>query len=227
MEKADATTTDIKITPISHASFVMHMGGQVIYNDPVGGEKAYSGQDKPTMILLSDIHQDHFDIPTLKSLSTKDVTMVVPQAVADELPPDVVSNLIIMKNGESQIEKGIEIEAIPMYNIPESSSAFHTKGRGNGYVLSNSGKRVYIAGDTGPIPEMLRLKNIDIAFIPMNLPYTMSVEDAASAVAEFKPKVVHPYHYKGLNGFSDINNFKKLVESKDPSIKVDLLNFYP
>jgi L-ascorbate metabolism protein UlaG (beta-lactamase superfamily) len=114
-----------------------------------------------------------------------------------------------------------------MYNIPESDKTFHTKGRGNGYVITADGKGVYIAGDTSATPEMKALQNIDVAFIPMNLPYTMNVEEAADATVAFKPKVVHPYHYRGQDGFSDINKYKELVNAKDPSINVELLNFYP
>jgi L-ascorbate metabolism protein UlaG (beta-lactamase superfamily) len=114
-----------------------------------------------------------------------------------------------------------------MYNMPETESNPHTKGRGNGYVLEAGGKRVYVAGDTGDTPEMRGLKEIDIAFVPMNLPYTMSIESAADAVIEFKPKMVHPYHYRGPNGLSDIQKFKELVNTGDSSIKVELLNFYP
>ena len=131
-----------------------------------------------------------------------------------------------MKNGEKGTQNGISIEAIPMYNIPESQNAMHTKGRGNGYVLEAGGKRIYIAGDTDATPEMKALTNIDVAFVPMNPPYTMNVEEAADGVVAFKPKVVIPYHYRTPNGLSDTNKFKELVEAKDPNIKVELLNFY-
>lgn len=114
-----------------------------------------------------------------------------------------------------------------MYNVPESPSSFHSKGRGNGYVISSEGKRVYISGDTSATPEMKALQNIDVAFVTMNLPYTMDIEEAADAVLAFKPKVVHPYHYRGQNGLSDIKKFKQVVEEKDPNIQVELLNFYP
>ncbi|GIW61738.1 MAG: metal-dependent hydrolase [Patescibacteria group bacterium] len=227
MDTQNLTEDTIKITPISHATMVLNMAGQVIYVDPVGGEQSFAVQEAPDLILITDIHFDHFDNPTLEKVSKKDTVLIVPKAVAERMSKKIAGETVILANGEKTEQKGILIEAIPMYNIPESPQAFHTKGRGNGYVLEAKGERVYIAGDTSNIPEMRALKNIDIAFIPMNLPYTMTVEEAAEAVVAFKPKIVHPYHYRGEKGFSDINKFKELVNKADPSIKVELLNFYP
>lgn len=215
------------IVPISHATMVLNLGEQTVYTDPVGGADAFKGQPAPTIILVTDIHGDHLDADTLSAISTEDTTIVVPKAVADMLPKSLPGTVVILANGETTTQKGISIEAIPMYNMPESPTAPHTKGRGNGYVITSTGQRIYIAGDTGPTPEMKALKNIDIAFIPMNLPYTMSVEDAAQAVLAFQPKVVHPYHYRGPDGLADINKFKQLVEAGNKNITVDLLNFYP
>lgn len=206
---------------------VLTMGGQVLYTDPVGGAEVFVDQSVSNIILITDIHQDHFDLNTLKAISTTDAIIIVPQAVKEQLPDDILGTVVVLKNGEKTTQKKMEIEAIPMYNIPESADTFHTKGRGNGYVVSADGKRVYIAGDTSAVPEMKNLQNIDIAFVPMNLPYTMDVEEAADAVLAFKPKVVHPYHYRGQGGLADVNKFKELVESKDSNIKVELLNFYP
>ncbi|MEO8732935.1 MAG: MBL fold metallo-hydrolase, partial [Flavobacteriales bacterium] len=118
------------------------------------------------------------------------------------------------------------ITAMPMYNLPDSPTAFHPKGRGNGYVLTFGGKRIYISGDTQGIPEMRALKNIDIAFVCMNLPYTMDVDEAADAVLAFKPKVVYPYHYRGKDRFSDVKKFKALVNAKDPAIEVRQEDWY-
>lgn len=122
---------------------------------------------------------------------------------------------------------GFKIEAIPMYNIPESDKSYHPKGRGNGYVIEKSDTRVYISGDTAGIPEMRNLENIDMAYIAMNLPYTMSVEEAADAVLAFKPKVVYPYHYRTPEGFSDVAKFKEIVNGKNPEIQVIQLEWYP
>jgi L-ascorbate metabolism protein UlaG (beta-lactamase superfamily) len=103
----------------------------------------------------------------------------------------------------------------------------HTKGRGNGYILNIGGKNIYISGDTQAIPEMRSLKNIDVAFVCMNLPYTMDVKEAANGVLAFKPKIVYPYHYRGKGGLSDVNEFKSLVNAGDPAIEVRLRNWYP
>jgi L-ascorbate metabolism protein UlaG (beta-lactamase superfamily) len=113
-----------------------------------------------------------------------------------------------------------------MYNLPDDSTARHTKGRGNGYILTLGGKRFYISGDTEDIPEMRNLKNIDVAFVCMNMPYTMTEEQAASAVLDFKPKIVYPFHYRGQGGFSDTQKFKMLVNKGDASIDVRLKDWY-
>lgn len=222
-----AIAEPLQVTPISHATMVLKFGGQTFYTDPVGGATAFTGQPTPAIILVTDIHGDHLDPETISAITKNSTVIVVPQAVADKLPKNIPGTIVILKNGEKTIQKDISIEAIPMYNMPESADAPHPKGRGNGYVLSAKGERVYIAGDTGATPEMKALKDIDVAFVPMNPPYTMTVEEAAEGVLAFKPKVVHPYHYRGQDGLSDINKFKQLVESKDPKIKVELLDFYP
>jgi len=113
-----------------------------------------------------------------------------------------------------------------MYNLREEALKFHPKGRGNGYVLNIQGQRIYISGDTEDIPEMRALKDIDKAFICMNLPYTMPVDRAADAVIEFKPKQVYPYHYRGQGGLSDVNKFKAVVNEGDSSIEVVQLDWY-
>ena len=113
-----------------------------------------------------------------------------------------------------------------MYNLPESPSSMHTKGRGNGYLIEAGNKRIYISGDTEDIPEMRNLKNIDVAFVCMNLPYTMDIKQAAGAVLAFKPKIVYPYHYRGKDGLSDVQEFKRMVISANKMIDVRLLKWY-
>ncbi|MDA8611361.1 MBL fold metallo-hydrolase [Candidatus Pacebacteria bacterium] len=224
--------TSPSITPISHASFVMNFGGQVIYNDPVGGSESYEGKSlaRPNIILVSDIHGDHLNIETLESLIDKesaDKMIIAPQAVYDEFTEILKERTIVMNNGDVIDQGGISIEAIPMYNLPERGLEIrHEEGRGNGYLLEKDGFRVYIAGDTADIPEMRALTDIDIAFVPMNLPYTMTVEDAANGVLEFKPKKVYPYHYRGQDGFGDIDKFKEIVNSGDENIEVVFLEWY-
>lgn len=217
----------IEITPISHATGVFHWGDTVFYTDPVGGAEAFKGKDEPDFILLTDIHGDHLNAETLKALNLGETKIIVPKAVQEKLPEELQSNLIVMNNGEKRNFMGFEIEAIPMYNLPQSGDAMHVKGRGNGYVLEKNGERLYISGDTEDIPEMRNLKDIDVALVSMNLPYTMPVEQAAEGVLAFKPKKVIPYHYRGKDGFSDIEKFKELVNEGDENIEVELLDWYP
>jgi L-ascorbate metabolism protein UlaG (beta-lactamase superfamily) len=194
--------------------------------DP-SGEENFKGQKPPDMILITDIHGDHFDVKTIEAVQKTGTLMIVPQVVADKLPPADKVRLVVLKNGESTTQSFMMIRAIPMYNLPESPTAMHTKGRGNGYVLGIGGKLIYISGDTQGIPEMRSLQNIDVAFVCMNLPYTMDVKEAADAVLAFKPRIVYPYHYRGKDGLSDVNEFKKLVEAGDKNIDVRLRNWYP
>jgi L-ascorbate metabolism protein UlaG (beta-lactamase superfamily) len=182
--------------------------------------------EKPDYILITDIHGDHMDAQTLKDLDLTEVTVVAPRAVIDKLPELKTKELIVMNNGETRQLAGITIEAIPMYNLRKEALKYHEKGRGNGYVLTLGMERIYISGDTEDIPEMRNLKNIDIAFVCMNLPYTMTVESAARAVLEFKPKKVYPYHYRGTEGMSDVDNFKKLVNTGNTDIEIVQLNWY-
>lgn len=214
----------IKINPISHGSFVLEYGNVVIYIDPVGGAEAFEGQNPPTLILVTDIHGDHLDAKTLAAVSTESIKIIAPTAVANELSEDLKSKTSVLSNFESKDytngDVTITIEAIPMYNLREEALKFHPKGRGNGYVLTLGNERVYISGDTEDIPEMRALKNIDIAFVCMNLPYTMTVERAADAILEFKPKKIYPYHYRGTDGLSDVKMFKSLINERNSAIEV-------
>lgn len=215
----------VEIIPISHATMVQKWGDKVIYTDPTGGAQAFAGQPAANIVVVTDIHGDHLSTSTLSAV-LGNATLVVPQAVKDLLPTDLASRAKVLANDQTMDEQGFKIEAIPMYNLPESGDTRHTKGRGNGYIIERDGFRVYVAGDTAGIPEMRALKNIDMAFVPMNLPYTMDVEEAASAVLDFKPKQVYPYHYRGQDGLADVNKFKELVNQGNNSIEVVLLNWY-
>lgn len=216
------TSSDLIIHPVEHATFLMSWAGKTIYVDPVGGKKPFDQFDKADLVLITDIHGDHLNPETVNLVTTDKSVIVAPKAVADKLSPKAKSQTTVMANGDKKEIAGIQIEAIPMYNLTPDRLKFHTKGRGNGYVLTIGGKRIYMSGDTEDIPEMRQLKNIDVAFVCMNLPYTMEVEKAASAVQEFKPKIVYPYHYRG----SDLQKFKELV-SKTPGIEVRLREWYP
>jgi L-ascorbate metabolism protein UlaG (beta-lactamase superfamily) len=216
----------LSIQPIFHATLVLTVNGKTIYADPSGGVEKFKGLAAPDLILITDIHGDHFDINTLDAVKTANTILVVPQVVADKLPEADKAKVVVLHNGDKTTQAGISIDAIPMYNIPESPTSMHTKGRGNGYVLGIGGKNIYLSGDTQGIPEMRALKNIDIAFVCMNLPYTMDVTEAADAVLAFKPKIVYPYHYRGKNGLSDVDAFKKLVDAGNKGIEVRLRNWY-
>ncbi|HEA21767.1 hypothetical protein LCGC14_1219180 [marine sediment metagenome] len=218
---------EVTIHPISHATAVLKWKDITIYVDPVGGAEAFEGQEAPDLILITDIHGDHFSTETLEALDTKKAKIMMPQAVADKMPDTFTPQIDVLNNGDSKERYDIKVEAIPMYNLREEAKEFHTKGRGNGYVLNMGDKRIYISGDTEDIPEMRNLKNIDIAFVCMNLPYTMTVESAADAVLEFKPKQVYPYHYRGKPDVGDVSKFKDLVNEGDSNIEVVQLDWYP
>ncbi len=217
----------LKIQPILHGTVVLTWDNKTIYVDPYGGVDAFKGIAAPDLILITDIHGDHLDLKTLDAIDTQKATIIAPKAVGEKLPGNLKSNLVVLSNGQTTTQFDIKIHAIPMYNLPESPDSRHTKGRGNGYILTIGGKRVYLSGDTSDIPEMRKLKRIDVAFVCMNEPYTMDINQAASAVLDFKPKVVYPYHYRGPDGLSDVEAFKKLVAEGNNAIDVRLRNWYP
>jgi L-ascorbate metabolism protein UlaG (beta-lactamase superfamily) len=217
----------LTVQPITHGSVVFTWSGKTIYVDPYGGAAAYTGLAAPDVILITDIHGDHLDPKTLAGLSVGKALMIVPKAVAEKLPAEYKSQVRILSNGQQLDTLGLKVSAIPMYNLPEAADAPHPKGRGNGYVLNLGGKNVYLSGDTEDIAEMRALKNIDVAFVCMNLPYTMDVNQAAQAVLAFKPAIVYPYHYRGQNGLSDVAAFKKTVNAANKKIDVRLRNWYP
>lgn len=217
VEEFNTNAGTVKITPIHHASLMIEGGGQVIQIDPQS-QGNYEGLPSADLILITDIHGDHMDPKAIEKVRKAGTTIIAPKAVVDK-----GVEAAILNNDETKTWGKWTIEAIPMYNLtrgPAVGKLYHDKGRGNGYVLTYGGKRFYIAGDTEGIPEMRALKNIDAAFIPMNLPYTMTPEEAADAVRAFSPKVVYPYHYNK----SDVNAFKKaLVDTK---IDVRLRDWY-
>ncbi len=233
-EKSETENTlkNLEINPISHATMVLGWNGTTIYVDPVGGSEAFAGQSKPNIILITDIHGDHFDMETLRAVSLDGTAIIAPKAVAEKIDEELQPQVTVLDNGNITKIQGIDtlsIEAVPMYNLREEALKYHTKGRGNGYVIDDGTQRVYISGDTEDIREMRALKNIDIAFVCMNLPYTMTVESAASAVVDFKPKKVYPYHYRGTEGLSDVGRFNMLItkSSVGKEIEVVQLDWYP
>jgi L-ascorbate metabolism protein UlaG (beta-lactamase superfamily) len=207
----------VTITPIQHASFTLAASGKTIYIDP-SPAKLFAAKPKADLILITDIHPDHMDQGAIIGLSGSGTKVIAPAAVAK-----TITNAEVLNNGETAHWNGWTVEAVPMYNEkrgPAPGQLFHTKGRGNGYVLTYGGKRFYISGDTEGIAEMRQLKDIDVAFVCMNLPYTMPVEEAADAVKAFHPKIVYPYHYRG----QDTSKFAHLLEGT--GIDVRLRNWY-
>ena len=205
---------NLTIHPVHHAGVVLTWNGKRIVADPTtfppgpnSGAADFRGAAPPDLILITHEHGDHFSVPTLTELAGPNTVLVVPQSVMGMLPAALQAKAKVMKNGDKGTYAGVAIEAVPEYNITPDRLMFHPKGRDNGYVLALGGKRVYLAGDTEEVPELKNLPNIDIAFIPMNLPYTMTVDAAATWVKDFKPKVVYPYHYAE----SDVNKFAMLV----------------
>lgn len=228
MEKPVQKTPDsIPVIPVTHASFAIKLNQKTIYFDPVGGASLYKNIPEPDLIVITHAHPDHTDPETLRGLLRDSLKLVVPKTVKEKLPEDLQKHIQVMNNGDEQTYFDIDFRAIPMYNVRKEAKKYHPKGDGNGYIMSFGGKRIYVSGDTGATPEMRNLKNIDVAFVCMNLPYTMPVETAAKAVLDFKPKKVYPYHYRGAEGLSDVKKFKNLVETNNPNINVILLDWYP
>lgn len=222
-----ATSSDISIIPLEHATGIVWWGDTAIYFDPVGTTSLFTGQPAADVVLVTDIHGDHLSTSTLASV-VGNAPLIVPQAVKDLLPSDLQTKASVLANGQSQTVQGFTITAVPMYNLPTATNKDrHTKGRGNGYIIEKDGMRVYIAGDTAGTAEMRALTDIDIALIPMNPTYTMSVEEAADAVLAFKPRTVYPYHYREPGGLSDVSTFEQLVTASDPNINVVLAPWYP
>lgn len=189
----------IVIQPIFHASTQLEYANKVIQIDP-WSQGDYAGTKPADLVLLTDIHPDHLDKAALARVLKPSSMIVAPKAVADQLT--AMKNVIVLNNGQRRAVMGVMIEAIPMYNLvrgPAAGQLFHTKGRGNGYVLSLGGRRLYFSGDTENIPEARAVKNIDVAFVCMNLPYTMPPAEAAALVRAIKPRIVYPYHYRGSN----------------------------
>ncbi len=205
---------DLKITFIGHASLMFQLGGSTIYVDPWGKLADYSTLPKATLVLVTHDHPDHLDPGAIKKVSTAKTVVVCSASSAKELPKGIV-----MANGDVKTEAGFKIEAVPAYNIVHKrpdGAPFHPKGAGNGYVITFGGTRVYVAGDTENIPEMKSLKAIDIAFLPMNLPYTMTPEMAAEAAKSFMPKVLYPYH----TGDTDVSAVVKLLEGTSIDVRI-------
>lgn len=215
MNKDIITTSagDLNITFIGHGSLMMTFGGEIIYIDPYSRLADYTKLPKADLVLLTHDHADHLDQTALQSIRTSDTRVVLPPVCADK-----VQGGTVMKNGDTRTMLNFEVKAIPAYNVVhkrDNGQVYHPKGVGNGYVLTFGNTRIYVAGDTENIPEMKALQNIDCAFLPMNLPYTMTPEMVADAAKTFKPKILYPYHY----GDTDPNRLTELLKDT-PDIEV-------
>ncbi|MBS0125877.1 MBL fold metallo-hydrolase [Thetidibacter halocola] len=202
----------VTVNPVHHASIVLETPMGVLYIDPVGEASEYADLPAPDAILITHQHGDHYNADLLAAIKTAEIPMVVNPAVFDMLTDDLKANTTAIANGEAGELLGIAIDAIPAYNMDPEKQNFHPQGRDNGYVLTMGDFRVYVSGDTEDIPEMRALTEIDLAFVCMNLPFTMSAEAAADAVREFRPANVYPYHYRGRDGGTqDPAKFAELV----------------
>ena len=200
------TDGEVIMKPVNHASFVMQWNDRMIYNDPVGAGSLYAAFPRADIILVSHNHSDHFLTNTLSAVVKTNGVILAPQAVFNQMSATLRAKTTVLTNGASTNVHGVLIEAVPAYN------SNHPRGTGNGYVVTIGGKRFYMAGDTGDTPEMRALQNIDVAFLCVNVPFTMTVTAAASAAREFRPRVLYPYHYRNQDGtYANITELKRLV----------------
>lgn len=208
----------LEVHPIHHGSLRLSHGGYHVYVDPWSNGPLPS-EPKADLILITDIHGDHLDPNGVERVKDADTVIVGPAAVAEKL-----AGVRVLGNGQSARFGPVQVEAVPMYNIAKApgEELRHPPGRGNGYVLTLAGKRVYVSGDTACTPEMKALERIDVAFVCMNMPYTMPPDEAAECVAAFKPKIVYPYHFRG----SDLDRFEQPLASLR-GVEVRRRRWYP
>ena len=206
---------ELKITFIGHGTLMFTYGGKTIHVDPVSKEADYTKLPKADLILLTHHHGDHLDLKALEALRTEKTEFVMTEICTQQ-----VKGGRVMKNGDVKVMGGLKIEAVPAYNLVHMRSEgkpFHPKGEGNGYVITFGDKRVYVAGDTENTPEMKKLEQIDVAFLPMNLPYTMTPEMVADAAKAFRPKILYPYHY----GETDASKLVELLkDANDIEVRI-------
>jgi L-ascorbate metabolism protein UlaG (beta-lactamase superfamily) len=215
IDRIKTSTGDLVITFLGHGTLMMSIGDKVIHVDPVAQAADYAILPKADLILVTHEHSDHFDLKAINLIKAKGTACMVTGTVAKELKDGIV-----LKNGEIKMVKGLRVEAVPAYNLVHMRSPgipFHPKGAGNGYIVTFGDKRVYIAGDTENTPEMKSLKEIDIAFLPMNLPYTMTPEMVADAAKAFRPKILYPYHYGNTDTAKIIDLLK---DEKDIEVRI-------
>ncbi len=206
-------TGEIKLTFIGHGTLMIEAAGKVIHIDPWSQLADYTKLPKADMLLITHEHQDHLDSKAIEQVRKEATTIIYTEVIGSQRDDGKV-----FKNGDEQIIDGIKIEAVPAYNIiqkRDDKNPYHPAGQGNGYLLTIDGKRIYIAGDTENVPELKQLKDIDIAFLPMNLPYTMTPEMAADLALAIKPRILYPYHF----GDTDTSKLIELLKAA-PEIEV-------
>jgi L-ascorbate metabolism protein UlaG (beta-lactamase superfamily) len=201
----------LKITFLGHGTLMLDYNGWIIHVDPVSAEADYAALPPADLILVTHEHGDHLDRAAVARTTRPGTAIVANPASAGKL-----TGALSLRNGESRTVGSVKVEALPAYNTSPGRNHFHPKGRDNGYLLTIAGKRIYIAGDTEETPEMKALKNIDIAFLPMNQPYTMTPEQVAKAARAFKPRVLYPYHY----GDTDTAQLVALLEGKGVEVRI-------
>jgi L-ascorbate metabolism protein UlaG (beta-lactamase superfamily) len=209
----ETSAGELAITFLGHGSLFMTFNGKTIHVDPFGQTADYSTLPKADVVFVTHEHMDHLDPKALAAIRTPATVLVLNPAGAQQ-----AGDGIVMHNGDSQTVAGIPVEAVPAYNLVHmrpNDQPYHPKGTGNGYILTLGNIRVYIAGDTENTPEMKALKNIDIAFLPMNLPYTMTPEMVADAARAFRPRILYPYHY----GNTETRQLVELLKG-EPGIEV-------
>lgn len=225
----DTTSSDqaVEVHPIFHAATVLTQGDRTIYIDPYGGAQRFANFAAPDLVLITHTHPDHLDTSTLSGLDLDRATLIAPRAVVEAMTANPFAETQVLANGENYDWRGVTVTAVPAYNDPPKEN-FHPEGKFNGYVLDFAGERYYFSGDTEGVEGMRDLENIDVAFVCMNLPYTMDVTAAADAVAAFSPAVVYPYHYRNQDEtFSDLEQFRTLVNEQSPEVEVIIEDWYP
>lgn len=222
-----AEQSAVKMTPIFHSAVVLEYAGKTIFIDPYDKPEKFDGFSAPDMVLITHTHGDHFNKEVLSALDLSKAELFGPAAVTTQAEEFGFAKMTTLANGEDAARGDISIEAVASYNLPKSEDAPHPPGKFNGYVVELGNERYYFSGDTGPVDEMRDLDNIDFAFVCMNLPYTMTMEAAADAVLDFKPRVVYPFHYRNKDGsFMETEAFAEMVTEGDKSIEVRVLDWY-